>query len=67
MQGQDATTSPAPSRSGPYRGPDAAATALAAERAEADADLASEAEKSQDALPHGAYALFRALTSLSSS
>ena len=49
MQGQDTAPSPAPSKSGDYRGPDAAATALAAERAEADADLASEAEKSQDA------------------
>ena len=38
------------SKSGPYRGPEAAAIATAAQRANADAASASEAEKSQDAI-----------------
>ena len=46
---QDTAPSPAPSRSGPYRGPEAAAIATVAQRAEADAASVSEAEKSQDA------------------
>ena len=47
---QDTAPSPAPSRSGPYYGPDATAIATAAQRADADAASASEAEKSQDAV-----------------
>ena len=46
---QDTAPSPAPSRSGPYYGPDATALATAAQLADADAASASEAEKSQDA------------------
>ena len=47
---QDTAPSPEPSRSGPCYGPDATAIATAAQRADADAASASEAEKSQDAV-----------------
>ena len=47
---QDTAPSPAPSKSGHYRGPEATATATAAQRADADAASASEAEKPQDAV-----------------
>jgi hypothetical protein len=53
MQGQDTTPSPAPSkstRSGAPRGLDTTASGIAAQRAEANAASASQAEKSQDAV-----------------